>query len=442
MTVDNSNMTLASNHQVDMDRSPLRELHAPRVVHRMALWLVFLFPIFMLTMAFVPWQQSAVGSGRVIAYAPAERAQNVEAPISGIIVAWAVVEGDLVRAGDPIVELADNDARYPERIEAQREAAAASLAAAERGLTAKLAQYEAVLASRDYKLSEMDAKIAEEERKRVGEEAEVETARFNADRTETLFAEGLASERSAELARLGLAKAQASLLARDATLSAAQRARRTAEREAEAKIQSAQADVQDAEAKLAKARADLADKETSVARLEQRIVRAPRDGVVLRVQGGPGGAQVSRGDLLVELVPETESRAVEIKLDGNDVALVQPGDPVRLLFEGWPAVQFVGLPGAAGGTFAGRVAFVDATDDGSGKFRVVVTPDPQESNWPDHGRLRQGVRAKGFVLLATVPLGYEVWRQINGFPPLPDVEYGESGGLPTNKKPRTPSELK
>ena len=134
--MDRPDLSLNSTHQPDMDRSVLRELHAPRVVHRMAILLIVLFPILLMALAFVPWQQTAIGAGRVIAFAPAEREQRVDAPISGIIVEWLVMEGEHVSAGQPLVELTDNDALYPERLEAQREAAESTLAAAERGLTA------------------------------------------------------------------------------------------------------------------------------------------------------------------------------------------------------------------------------------------------------------------------------------------------------------------
>jgi hypothetical protein len=91
-----------------------------------------------------------------------------------------------------------------------------------------------------------------------------------------------------------------------------------------------------------------------------------------------------------------------------------------LQFEGWPAVQFVGWPSVAVGTFGGKINRIFPTDDGQGSFKVVVTPDnhfAREDGWPDDSYLRQGVRANGWVLLRRVPLGYEVWRQLNGFPP-------------------------
>ena len=122
------------------------------------------------------------------------------------------------------------------------------------------------------------------------------------------------------------------------------------------------------------------------------------------------------------IVPQTTRTVVELFLNGNDVPMVSAGRPVRLQFEGWPALQFSGWPSVAVGTFGGRVLLVDATDDGMGKFRVLVEPDPGDEPWPSAQYLRQGVRANGWVLLDIVSLGYELWRQFNGFPPVVALE--------------------
>lgn len=117
-------------------------------------------------------------------------------------------------------------------------------------------------------------------------------------------------------------------------------------------------------------------------------------------------------------------QARETDAEGN---VVRPGSPVRLQFEGWPAIQFVGWPSVAVGTFGGEVVFVDATDDGTGKFRIVVAPRPdvlerngqtRVQNWPKNQWLRQGVRVDAWVLLQQLPLWKEVWRQLNAFPPI------------------------
>jgi hypothetical protein len=137
---------------------------------------------------------------------------------------------------------------------------------------------------------------------------------------------------------------------------------------------------------------------------------------VLRLHSGQGNDFVKAGEPLLTLVPDTTERAVELWVDGNDLPLLAEGRPVRLQFEGWPAVQFTGWPSVAVGTFGGTVALIDSADDGAGRFRIVVRPDEREP-WPTSAYLRQGVRVNGWVLLDQVKLGYELWRRFNGFPP-------------------------
>ena len=121
--------------------------------------------------------------------------------------------------------------------------------------------------------------------------------------------------------------------------------------------------------------------------------------------------------MLLEIVPATSRPAVELWVRGVDAPLIEPGRKVRLQFEGWPAVQFMGWPSVAVGTFGGTVALVDPTDSGDGRFRLMVVPDEDDEPWPSDRFLRQGARTKGWVLLNEVKLWFEMWRQLNGFPP-------------------------
>ena len=166
----------------------------------------------------------------------------------------------------------------------------------------------------------------------------------------------------------------------------------------------------------ANAAAELARMDVKLSRQLSQVVTAPITGTILKVYAGQGGQQVKQGDLLAVLVPETDSRAVELWVHGNDMPLLSKGRHVRLQFEGWPAIQFSGWPSVAVGTFGGEIGFLDAADDGLGSFRVLVFPTENEL-WPDSRYLRQGVRTKGWVVLEQVLLGYELWRRFNGFPP-------------------------
>jgi adhesin transport system membrane fusion protein len=107
--------------------------------------------------------------------------------------------------------------------------------------------------------------------------------------------------------------------------------------------------------------------------------------------------------------------AVEMTVRAMDVPLIEAGRKVRIQFDGWPALQFSGWPNVSVGTFGGLVKVIDRVDDTGGNYRILVTPDPNDEPWPE--QLRMGSGTKGWVMLDNVKVGYEIWRQLNGFPP-------------------------
>jgi multidrug efflux pump subunit AcrA (membrane-fusion protein) len=192
-------------------------------------------------------------------------------------------------------------------------------------------------------------------------------------------------------------------------------------------FEQAQIRVEELRSRVAEAAAELSRVDVNLSRQSVQIVRAPRDGVILRVYAGDAATFVKAGDVVASFVPDNVDRAIELFIDGRDVALVRPGAKVRLQFEGWPVVQFSGWPSIAVGTFGGVVAVVDPSAQANGRFRVLVTDDPEaEIPWPDQRFVRFGSTARGWVLLETVPVGYEIWRQLNNFPA--ELPAGDSQG--------------
>ncbi len=184
----------------------------------------------------------------------------------------------------------------------------------------------------------------------------------------------------------------------------------------------AQIRVEDLRGRVAEVAEALNRIEVSLSRQSVQIVRAPRDGVILRVNAGDAATFINAGQVVATFVPDTAARAVEIFIDGRDVALVRPGAKVRIQFEGWPAVQFSGWPSVAIGLFAGEVVAIDPSADATGRFRVLIVEDKTyDYPWPDERFIRFGATARGWILLDTVSVGYELWRQLNNFPPtFPD----------------------
>lgn len=415
-----------------VDLPVLRATRTPSSVLVLAAVLALLLVVFGLSLVIVPWQQSVPGQGRVIAYAPVERQQTVAAPIDGRVVDVRVQEGSVVKQGDVLIEMSDVDPLFSQRLDQERALASLRKGAAE----ARLAAVEGrVVALEDSRRSGIDAANARvqmaRERVRAAEQsivaaaAALDVADLNVPRLEALERQGLRSTRDLELALAERKRAAAEKERAEATLDAAtgevrslESDRERIERDATASLQDARGQLEVARAEVANASAEVLRADTRVSRQSSQAVLAPRDGTVMRVLVPPGGPVLKQGAPLLTLVPDTESRAVEVWVDGNDAPLIETGRSVRLQFEGWPAVQFVGWPSVAVGTFGGTVALVDPTDDGAGRFRIVVLPDTNDpQRWPSGRFLRQGVRANAWVLLREVPIGFELWRQLNGFPP-------------------------
>ncbi len=404
---------------------------ATRVIAR---WLCVALVAFFVISLLAPWQQTVSGVGRVIAFAPVERRQMLEAPVSGRVARWWVREGAWVEAGDAIVEIADNDPLLSTRLESERSAVGSKfdsyserIATLAQQIKTAEDQKRSDVASADAKQRVSSEKLRSQGEKLKAAEAALETAMLNLGRVRALSSQGLAATRDLELAELAGTKArterdgmQADLLAAQAELDGAQAGIEKARADGDSKIQEARAKLSSGQSDLADAQGSLARLDVTISRQKSQLVRAPRAGVVLQVLAVEGGEQVKQGDSLAVLVPDARDRAVEIWIDGNDASLINEGRKVRLQFEGWPAVQFAGWPSVAVGTFGGTVAFVDSHDDGKGNFRAVLVPDPKDEAWPAPRYLRQGVRTKGWVLLNQVRIGFELWRRFNGFPPMVD----------------------
>jgi multidrug resistance efflux pump len=406
------------------------------ILTRVCVGLFLVIPPLLLT---TPWQQNIRASGKVTAFAPIERQQNIESPIGGRLVKWFVKEGSKVKAGDVLVEIVDVDPELLPRLTQQLDAAKSKLSAKEDELRAYKAQIENLIATRDlqiataqYRLDVAKQRANSAQESILSSQATLQTANLQIERLELLLADGLVSKREHEVATRDQVIAQRTLNSNQATLKGALAEQHAAEAEigrirsdAQARINSATASMNKVQSELEDSRSSLLKNEVDVSRQHSQTVKAPRDGSVLRLLSNPQGDLVRQGDPLLTLVPDADIKAVELWVNGNDVTLITPGRHARLQFEGWPALQFGGWPEVAVGTFGGNVAFVDATDDGKGKFRVLLTPDENSEEWPSERFLRQGVRVDGWILLNRVTMAYELWRQLNAFPPVYTPEKSE-----------------
>ncbi|MBY0403365.1 MAG: HlyD family secretion protein, partial [Cyanobacteria bacterium] len=270
------------------------------------------------------------------------------------------------------------------------------------------------------------------------------TAELNRKRLEDLYEKGLRSQRDRELAELDYIRAKTDVQRAEAALEVAFKDKTISsldktkvEADTSATLDGLSASIASAQETIASTNSDILKLEVDLSNLKgrtnQRVIVAPMDGRIVRLLKLGAGETVDSGENLATLVPKTLDQAVEIYVNDNDIPLVSIGDHVRLQFAGWPALQFTGWPSVAVGTFPGKVKVIDMVDDGKKRYRVLVRPDwetvktHKDEHWPSPEHLRPGGAVVGWILISskpmfgmprgTVPLGYELWRQFNGFPP-------------------------
>lgn len=433
---------------------------AARIVRKLGRILLVAMFLIVLSMLFAPWQQSIRGEGAIIAFDPFERPQPIQAPVKGRIAerGEGIQENAYVTKGQLLFRIEDQDPLYLSRLEQQEVNSRAELSIAEMrleqaiefrnnnlrivGVTSEeleameLARDELVEAYNRF-VNQSENKVSAERSKLIASKAKLSQVDADFKRKNALFEEGIESElkqQESEQKYLdALAKVDVSKQEVENALNglAGKKNERESKRQewqakinkvesllekAKSEVNKAEIDMKKTEEEINQKRSKLIDQERKVAVQLTQEVRAPRDGYVMNLQVFDTSSIVKPGDQLCRIVPITENPAVQVWVSGNDAPLIAPGRHVRLQFEGWPAVQFSGWPSVAVGTFGGTVELVDATDDGMGKFRVVILPDEEDQAWPEYPFLRQGVRSNAWILLDQVPLGYEVWRRMNGFP--------------------------
>jgi multidrug efflux pump subunit AcrA (membrane-fusion protein) len=438
----------------------LELLHTPPSSRVLAYWLYGIFG-FMLIVMFLPWQQNIRGNGAITAFKPENRPQQVNSPIGGRIIKWYVQEGQFVHAGDTIVTLAEVKDKYLDPLTAKRTSeqvkAKADIIKSMRNKVAALEmQISALQQGMELSIQKAQNKVLQTQFKLSTDSAENEAARINYDialqqfeRQKLLFEKGLKSRTELEQRQLKLQETAAKFNATQNKLQSTQNELINAKIE----LSSLRAEYQD---KIAKAESEKQsalsygyDTEGSLAKLENELqnieirnsfytLRAPQSGYVVRALQEGIGEIIKENDPVVTIMPESQDLAAEIYVTATDVPLITPGRHVRLQFDGWPALQFSGWPSVSVGTFGGRVSVVDYVNSKGGYYRILVVPDTtHDQNWPKQLRIGSGVY--GWAMLDVVPIWFEIWRQLNGFPPSISTPPGEEVLNPFDKKDKIKS---
>jgi membrane fusion protein, adhesin transport system len=387
---------------------------------------------------FLPWTQNIQSKGKVTTLRPEQRPQTVQSTIAGRIQHWYVREGDTVRQGDTILHLTEIktdyfDPKIVDRTEEQVSAKEGSISAYGDKVVALEAQIVAYSDELRQKRAMLNNKIKQAEQKveaAVGAYrqaiADDSIARIQLARAQRLFDDGISSRASLEDKKFKIQDTEQKIVKSRNELAIARQELPLLRTEI------LQIDAETAQ-KIAKARSDIASAlsdqfttEADVSKLRiqsenyrQRnsfyYVLAPQDGIIAKALQAGIGENIKDGDAVVSILPLDYQLAVEMYIKPLDYPLVHLGQDVRFLFDGWPNIVFSGWPGFSFGTFRGRVVAIDNIISDNGKYRILVAQDAKTPKpWPM--ALRPGSGAQGIALLQNVPLWYELWRQVNGFP--------------------------
>ena len=397
-----------------------------------------IFAVITLVMLFLPWTQNVSGKGFVTTLTPDQRPQTIQSPIPGRIEKWYVREGDFVRKGDTILHISEVKNEYfdpmlIERTEQQIKAKNMTVASYSEKVKSLENQIAALQNERVLKLEQAKNKLIQAGLKVQSDSIDLEAAKTNItiaerqyNRVVQLQKEGLKAVTDVEEKRLKQQEAQAKLISQENKLLAAKNDVINARVEIN-RIKAEYTDkVSKAESDKFTAQSNQFDSEAQVTKLENEFanyeirsdlyyIKAPQSGFINRAIQAGIGETFKEGDRLVGIMPSDYQLAVETYVEPIDLPLIQLGEKVRIQFDGWPAIVFSGWPNLSYGTFGGEVVAVETFISANGKYRVLLAPDIEDPEWPED--IRVGSGANTIALLDDVPIWFEIWRQLNGFPP-------------------------
>ncbi|WP_142783616.1 HlyD family secretion protein [Changchengzhania lutea] len=387
---------------------------------------------------FLPWTQNITGQGLVTTLKLDQRPQTIQSQIPGRIEEWFVQEGDFVKAGDTILRISEVKSDYfddklVERTGNQIEAKSSSVTAYQGKVSALNRQVSALKNEQSLKLQQTQNKFLQSRLKVKSDSIDFEAAKTNTiiaerqfDRIKMLQEEGLKAVRDVEEKRLKLQETQAKLISQENKYLASQNELINAEIELSRikaeyadKISKSQSDMYTAQSGQFDATAQVTKLENDYTNYKKRnsllFVTAPQSGYINKaIRGGIGGT-FKEGERLVGIMPSQYDLAVETFVKPIDLPLLHINEKVRVQFDGWPAIVFSGWPNVSYGTYGAKVVAIENFISDNGKYRVLLAPDETDHSWPKAIRVGSGSRT--IALLEDVPIWFELWRQINSFPP-------------------------
>ena len=434
-----------------VDRSSLDSLQRveSRRSGRVLLRLLVVFSVIGLIVLFLPWTQNIRALGKVTTLQPNQRPQDVQTIIGGQIEEWYVREGDFVEAGDTILHLTETKDEYfddnlLDRTATQVKAKEMSVQSYQSKVIALDDQMNALRQSGALKTEQAINKIRQAELKVMSDSIDLQATRLNTqvladqyERMEELYEQGLKSLTDLENRRVKYQEAQAKLISAENKLLSSRNDLINAQVDRNAIQAKLRDDLAKASSDQFSALSGRFEAEAGVAKLENQysnyqrrtdlyFLVAPQAGYVTQILSAGIGENLSAGERVLTIMPSEYELAVEIYVRPIDMPLLQLGQAVNIQFDGWPSIVFDGWPNTSYGTYRGNIVAIDRIINASGQYRIMAAPDPEDEDWPD--ALRVGAGSSNLILLNDVPLWYEIWRKINGFPP--DLYTTQSASAP------------
>lgn len=396
------------------------------------------FACILFIVLFLPWTQNVTGLGNVTTLKPSQRPQTIQSPIPGKIEQWFVNEGDFVKKGDTILFISEVkneyfDPKLMERTQDQIDAKSRSVTSYEGKVKSLKNQIDALKKERKLKIKQTKNKLLQAKLKVSSDSIDYEAAKTNLNIAETQYnrilslqKDGLMATKDVENKKLKLQDTQAKIISAKNKLLASQNEVINAEIEL-TRIEASFADkISKAESSKFTAESNQFDTEAQVTKLENsysnysrrsdlHYIRAPQNGYINKAIKTGIGETFKEGERLVGIMPADYEVAVETFVDPIDLPLMHLNEKVQIQFDGWPAIVFSGWPNVSYGTFTGKVVAIENFISDNGKYRILIAPDKEYPEWPK--AIRVGSGARTMALLEDVPIWFELWRKLNGFPP-------------------------
>jgi len=394
--------------------------------------------LFFVVIMFLPWTQNIRAKGYLTALKPDQRPQTLQSVIAGRIEKWYVSEGTIVKKGDTILHISEIKEEYFDDLLVPRTAAKVkakeqAIVAYQGKITALVQQIIALDKTRENKIRQAEndliqakLKVLTDSTDVIAVKTQIQIALQQLERAEELYKQGLLSLNEYEARNQRAQNAKAAIIAAENRLLTNRNAVQNAivelnsiENEYQEKLAKARSELYMSESAFYEGQGELNTLQNQLANYSIRSglywILAPQDGVITKAIKTGLGELIKEGEEIVSIAPSDIDIAVEMYVRPVDLPLVHKGQSVRFLFDGWPAVVFSGWPNVSFGTFGGKVVAIDNFSSKNGLYRILITPDKDDTAWPT--ALRIGSGAQGIALLEDVSIWYEIWRQLNGFPP-------------------------